>query len=53
LDEQSEQILAASDPMAERVRKTGGIALHSIGEISRLQSVKITTRILYRRTICY
>lgn len=40
LDEQSEQILAASDPMAERVRKIGGITLHSIGEISRLQSVK-------------
>jgi starvation-inducible DNA-binding protein len=40
LDEQSEQIFAATDPLAERVRKIGGITLHSIGEISRLQSVK-------------
>ena len=37
LDEQSDQIFAMTDPLAERVRKIGGITLHSIGEISRLQ----------------
>jgi starvation-inducible DNA-binding protein len=40
LDEQSEQIFAMTDPLAERVRKVGGTTLHSIGEISR------TTRVL-------
>ena len=40
LDEQSEQIFAVTDPMAERLRKIGGTTLHSIGHISRLQSVK-------------
>jgi starvation-inducible DNA-binding protein len=39
LDEQSEQIFAMTDPMAERVRKIGGNTLHSIGEIARLQRV--------------
>jgi starvation-inducible DNA-binding protein len=37
LDEQADQILAMTDPVAERVRKLGGITLHSIGEISRTQ----------------
>ena len=37
LDEQSDQILAATDPMAERSRKIGGATLRSIGEISRKQ----------------
>src|SRR5690349_18341910 len=37
LDEQGEQIFAMTDPLAERVRKIGGMTLHSIGEISRLQ----------------
>jgi starvation-inducible DNA-binding protein len=37
LDEQADQILAMTDPIAERVRKIGGRTLHSIGEISRLQ----------------
>ena len=40
LDEHGEQIFAVTDPLAERVRKIGGVTLHSIGEISRLQSVK-------------
>jgi starvation-inducible DNA-binding protein len=40
LDEHGEQIFAVTDPLAERVRKIGGTTLHSIGEISRLQSVK-------------
>jgi len=39
LDEQSEQILAATDPIAERVRKIGGTTIHSIGHISRLQHI--------------
>jgi starvation-inducible DNA-binding protein len=37
LDEQSDQIFAMTDPIAERVRKIGGTTLHSIGEIGRLQ----------------
>src|ERR1700678_3680254 len=35
LDEQSEQIFAATDLIAERVRKIGGTTLHSIGQICR------------------
>src|ERR1700691_4163190 len=37
LDEQSEQIFAATDAIAERVRKIGATTLHSIGHIARLQ----------------
>jgi len=37
LDEQAEQIFAATDPIAERVRKIGGTTLRSIGQISRQQ----------------
>ena len=37
LDEQSDQIFAMTDPMAERVRKIGGTTLKSIGHIARLQ----------------
>lgn len=40
LDEQSDQIFAMTDPLAERVRKIGGTTLHSIGEIARLQRVE-------------
>jgi starvation-inducible DNA-binding protein len=39
LDEQSGQILAATDAIAERVRKIGGTTLHSIGHIVRLQRI--------------
>jgi starvation-inducible DNA-binding protein len=39
LDEQSEQIFAATDAIAERVRKIGGTTLHSIGHVARLQRV--------------
>jgi starvation-inducible DNA-binding protein len=39
LDEQSDQIFAMTDPLAERVRKIGGTTLRSIGHISRLQRV--------------
>jgi starvation-inducible DNA-binding protein len=37
LDEQADQILATTDPIAERVRKIGGATLRSIGQIARLQ----------------
>jgi starvation-inducible DNA-binding protein len=39
LDEQAAQIFAATDDIAERVRKIGGSTLRSIGHISRLQRV--------------
>src|SRR6266849_5047270 len=39
LDEQGEQIFAATDAIAERVRKIGGTTLRSIGHIGRLQRV--------------
>jgi starvation-inducible DNA-binding protein len=39
LDEQGEQIFAATDDIAERVRKLGGTTLRSIGHIGRLQRV--------------
>src|SRR5450432_468983 len=37
LDEQSEQIFAMTDDIAERARKIGGTTLRSIGDISRYQ----------------
>jgi starvation-inducible DNA-binding protein len=40
LDEQSDQIYAMSDPIAERIRKVGGTTLRSIGHIARLQRIK-------------
>ena len=39
LDEQADQIFAVADPIAERVRKLGGLTLHSIGHVGRLQRV--------------
>ena len=39
LAEQADQIFAATDAMAERVRKIGGTTLRSIGHIGRLQRV--------------
>ena len=39
LDEQATQILATTDPIAERVRKLGGTTLRSIANIGRLQRV--------------
>jgi starvation-inducible DNA-binding protein len=39
LDEQAQQILTTTDPMAERVRKIGGLTLRSVGHIGRLQRV--------------
>ncbi|HWS06621.1 MAG TPA: DNA starvation/stationary phase protection protein, partial [Xanthobacteraceae bacterium] len=40
LDEQSEQIFATTDDIGERVRKIGGTTLRSIGQISKLQTIK-------------
>src|ERR1700749_65947 len=40
LDEQADQIYAMTDPIAERIRKTGGSTLRSIGHIARLQRMK-------------
>ena len=40
LDEQSDQIYAMTDPIAERIRKVGGNTLRSIGHIARLQRIK-------------
>jgi starvation-inducible DNA-binding protein len=39
LDEHSDQLFAMTDPIAERVRKLGGLTIRSIGHISRLQRV--------------
>jgi starvation-inducible DNA-binding protein len=39
LDEQSDQIFAMTDVIAERVRKIGGTTLKSIGHIARLQRI--------------
>lgn len=38
-DEQADQIFAMIDVLAERVRKLGGITIHSIGHISQLQTI--------------
>ena len=40
LDEQSDQILATVDPLAERVRKLGETTLRSVGHVAQLQKVK-------------
>ncbi|MGB6945601.1 MAG: DNA starvation/stationary phase protection protein [Bryobacteraceae bacterium] len=37
LDEHGDQIFAMTDDIAERVRKIGGVTIHSIGHIGRLQ----------------
>src|SRR3982075_2929121 len=39
LDEQADQLFAMTDPIAERVRKLGGITIRSIGQIARTQRV--------------
>jgi starvation-inducible DNA-binding protein len=39
LDDQAGQILATTDALAERVRKTGGTTLRSIGDIARHQRI--------------
>ena len=39
LDEQADQLFAMTDPIAERVRKLGGVTIRSIGQIARTQRV--------------
>ena len=39
LDEQADQLYAMTDPIAERIRKVGGMTLRSIGHIARTQRV--------------
>ena len=39
LDEHATQIFGITDAIAERVRKVGGITIHSIGHIARLQRI--------------
>jgi len=39
LDEHAEQLFAMTDPIAERIRKIGGLTIRSIGHISRTQRV--------------
>jgi len=39
LEEHADQLFAMTDPIAERVRKIGGLTLRSIGQISRMQRV--------------
>ena len=40
LDDQAAQILATTDVIAERVRKTGNTTLRSIGDIARRQTIE-------------
>ncbi len=40
LDEQADALCAITDPIAERIGKTGGSTLRSIGHISRIQRAK-------------
>ncbi len=40
LDEQSDQIFAMTDAIAERARKIGGTTIRSIGDIARLQRLR-------------
>ena len=39
LDEQADQLYAMTDPIAERVRKLGGLTIRSIGQIARTQRI--------------
>lgn len=39
-DKQGEQLLAMTDPLAERVRKIGGMTIRSIGQIHNLQRIE-------------
>src|SRR5438874_3110996 len=41
LDEHADQLFAMTDPIAERIRKIGGVTLRSIGHISRTQRVLV------------
>jgi starvation-inducible DNA-binding protein len=40
LDQQSDDIFATTDQLAERVRKLGGTTVRSIGQVAKLQTIK-------------
>ena len=40
LDDQSAQLFAMTDPIAERIRKVGAMTLRSIGHIARIQRIQ-------------
>lgn len=40
LDEQADQLFAMTDPIAERIRKLGGLTIRSVGHIARMQRVQ-------------
>jgi starvation-inducible DNA-binding protein len=42
LDEQADQLYAMTDPIAERIRKTGGSTRRSIGHIARTRRIEDT-----------
>jgi len=52
LDEQSDQIFAMTDPIAERARKIGGTTIRSIGDIARQKRVMTTTPNTSSRRTC-
>jgi len=39
LDEQADEIFAATDPIAERVRKIGGTTIRSVGQVAKMTRV--------------
>lgn len=43
-DDQADQIFAMVDVLAERVRKLGGLTIHSIGQIAQLQTIEDDNR---------
>jgi starvation-inducible DNA-binding protein len=52
LDEQSDQIFAITDPIAERVRKLGGITIRSIGQVSKLRRILDNDADMSSRSTC-
>lgn len=52
LDEQSDQIFATTDQLAERVRKIGGTTLKSIGQVAKPRLSRTTTKTTSRRARC-
>src|SRR5258708_40176249 len=52
LDEQADQLYAMTDPIAERIRKTGGSTLRSIGHIARINGSRITMQNTSILSIC-
>ncbi len=56
-DEQAAPIFESIDVLAERVRKLGGTTIHSIGQISRLQTIQdddddyVPTTVMLRRLL--